>query len=262
MKTLAFLLLFTQIINTGSSRKVFTVASCTPPTMTYRWQVADPGTLCGSGVACTNGAGIQSIPSSATSNTASQSAGTGQQPVYTTGAINGLPAALFNGATNQRSLTIGSPIAVGSGTLTWYAVLEPTSAASASLGIIGAPTQAGGSGSFEWRITGSSNNQQTLSEQRAGIGLGTATIATSHFSAIVTTYNFSTGAWALYTCASGTCTSDGSGTATATWGLTIRELGAASGDTAWFNGYIAEWGYLNSISTTGIASYVNCQYGI
>jgi hypothetical protein len=251
MKILSFLLLFTQIINTGTRRKVFTAPSCTPPTMTYRWQVANSGILCGTGIACTNGAGTFSLPSSATSNTASQGA-SGNQPIYTTGAINGLQAALFNGTSQTLAFsnTFGT-----SGTMTLYAVIEPTSSGG---GILGSAT-AGTNGSVEWAINGG-GGQFFNSLNRAAIASGAATISTSHFSTLAMTYDFTSGVANLYICSGGTCTLDGTGTSTAQFFNATNSLGTTG--IFFFSGYIAEWGYLNSVNTAGIATYSQCEYGI
>jgi hypothetical protein len=263
MNYLAFLTLLFLLVRSVGPVAILTgrgtAVSCTPPTMTYRWSVRNPGIGCTAG-ACVNGGTISSLPSSVGSNPATNSS-SGRQPIYTTNVINGQPAALFNGVTNSEFLALTTPnVLPQSGSATFYAVIEPTSTcASTNCAMFGGAA----TNNFEYRVN-TSSKQQMLQQQNVSIGIGTATISTTAFTTVAATYNFGTGAWALFTCSGGTCSSDGSGTGgpTSGWANSSTYLGAAPDIAEWFSGYIAEWGYLNSISTAGIGAYSSCQYGI
>jgi hypothetical protein len=166
---------------------------------------------------------------------------------------------LFNGSTSNRflSLTTGLP---QTGSVTWYSVIGPIAGAMQGPLIGGT---GGTGGSLEWGIGLSGGSVASANSQSRTILIsgGTHTISTTAFSTIAITYTYSSGALALYVCSAGTCVSDGTATTTAIFGNPTISLGIA-GVAGEFNGYVAEWGYLNSSSIAGIGAYSLCQYGI
>lgn len=228
-------------------------AGCSPPTMTSRWAAYNTSNTCtASAVPCTNGALGWNLPDFNSVNAASNTASTG--PTYTTGAINGLPAWTFNSASSQFwRLTSGI---TQSGSITFYAVFK-TPASSHQGALFGVQVGHG----MEYRIT-SANKQDAVNQGLLDLGNGTTTLTSSTWYTSVMTYNYSTGALALYLCSAGTCSADGTATATSTFSAATNDLGAAQDVGDYFNGLIAEWGYLNSANTTGIAAWSQCKYGI
>ncbi len=237
-----------QMVNTGNHRKIM-AAACTAPTMTSRWAAYNPSNLCTGSVACTNGATTTSVPDFlGASNSTSANA------VYVTGSVNGLPSFSFSSA--QIVLPSGGTVSA-SGSITLYAVLKP-SATPFTGGIFGSAVNSGP----EWRIESTGGKQEFLKQGIVSIGTSTSAVSTAAYSTIVMTYNYTSGVLTFYKCASGTCTTDG--TATSAPGFTLRQnvLGFASVVNEQFVGNIAEWGYLNSSSTAGIAAWSQCKYGI
>lgn len=223
-------------------------SSCTPPSMTYRWVVDNASNTCNGGSACTNGAGIDTLVSTATANNATQGTA-GNRPLFSTATtLNGHATAQFTASSSQ---TLGLASGIGVTAYTIYAVIEPTGTGNRAF--VG-----GATGELEYRIN-SSNHQELLYAFHASIGTGTATFSGSSFVAIAETYDSTSGAYALYTCAGGTCTSDGTGTSA----QPISPATSLGGNTDFFNGYIAEIGAANSIlSVASIGTYVNCEYGL
>lgn len=264
MKTL--ILFLSSFLASGQVMQQGIVASappaipCSPPTMTYRWPMWD-STKVSCGGTCTNGAKITAATDVVSANNLSQ-ATTAKQPFWATGVINGLPSSQFIFASTLGNLTMTSGIQA-TGTATYYAVVKPTSGCATSTScMIVAGTNVHGAyqHSFQWRI---GTNQCIDSEAIAGPTCGTNPVSTTSFTTLAVTFNFSTGAYAFYQCTGGTCASDGSGTFSTTWGGFTDAIGHNSfNPTFSFDGYIPEVGYLNSISTTGIAAWSQCQFGV
>ena len=238
------------VVNTGNHRKVFASAPCVPPTMADRYAAYNTSNLCTGSVACTNGATVISLPDMVGTQN-----GTGNGSVaYVTGAVGGQPSISFSGASQYFNL--GSTQTLTSSTqLTLYAVLKP-SATSFTGAIIGSNAASGP----EWRIN-STGHQEFLSQSSASVGTSTSVVSTSAYSTIAMTYNYSTGALSFYICASGTCTLDGTATSAPGFLGRVNWLGNAS-NSEQFSGNIAEWGYIDSVTTAGIAAWSQCKYGI
>jgi len=235
-----------QRINTGNRRKA--VVGCTPPSMLHRWTV---GTVtCSGGSPCTNGAGIDTITDTGTGSASNAEQPTsGNRPIYNTAVVGGNPVATFTAASSQ-SFTFHNNIS--DSLMTVYVVIKPTSGTWFGGG-------SGTGGGVQYFYNGA--NQQFNSLNRTIIGTGTSSLSTASFQTIVLTYDFSSGAWSMYKCSGGSCAGDGSGTQTASFGFPINQLGGSAA-AGFFSGQIAELAYNNSISTTGIATYSQCQYGI
>lgn len=233
-----------------------TTASCSVPSFTNVWPIYGAGVTCNGGSACSVGLGIDTVPSLGTggANSLTQTTG-GNRPLYLPAAINSQPSATF---TSGDSFNITTPI---SGTLiiSVYAVFAPSIGAGTSP-ITG---NRGSNGAFEWRINGAGGTQQMNIAGVDMIGSGTATFPATTYSAALAQYNMSTNAWALFTISGGSASADGSGTYSGGMSLTqgINSIGFSDPDGA-FQGNIAEVGTFAGTSTTGVAAYVNCKYGI
>jgi hypothetical protein len=186
--------------------------------------------------------------------TQTNTVGTPAQPVYTASAINGLVAGLFTSATPYTLMTIGTAIPTSVTTYSWYAVLNPTTGA--TLKIFGGSAN----GDLRWYIS-STGHQGLGIGGGSTIATGTATLASGTWVTIAFTYNSSTGAAALYKCSAGTCSSDGTATVTSSPTVAISTLGIGEGSSP-FKGDIAEIGYYNGISISGVGSWSSCEYGI
>lgn len=222
------------------------VVSCTAPTMTYRWT---PASTCSTSQPCAT--------DQVAGNNASQTT-SGDLPTYSaTGGPNGLAALTFNGSSDY--LTMTTPIASGLTTFTMYAIFKPagTPASGHNYDLFG-----GTNNSIEFGIDPSDNaviNQQDI------IGVsGTATFPAGTWYTEVVTYNNGTTTTALYKANGGALTSDGGSTSQAmSFSATTPYLGGQTLTGSYFNGSIAEWGFLSgSANPAGIAQWSSCHYGI
>jgi hypothetical protein len=120
----------------------------------------------------------------------------------------------------------------------------------------------GTNNSIEFGIDPSDNaviNQQDI------IGVsGTATFPAGTWYTEVVTYNNGTTTTALYKANGGALTSDGGSTSQAmSFSATTPYLGGQTLTGSYFNGSIAEWGFLSgSANPAGIAQWSSCHYGI
>lgn len=238
---------------TGGIGGGVSAGGCSPPTMTYRYTAANPSNTCGvsGGSSCTtNGQLFFSEASLATANTATWN-GSGTQPTYATAVINSLPGVGFTAG----SLTFATPLPSAITSFTFYATLQ--FASSSPMAIIG-PTNSGG---IEWRID--ADFQDLLSAGTSNLAGGSTAWTPGTWYTFVVTYVTSTGVANFYRCVSGTCNTDGGGTNATTFSQPTDLIGnyPVFGDA--YNGQIAEIGILvNGVSTTGIGTYSQCQYGI
>ena len=82
----------------------YTINTCTPPTMTYRWAAYNSSNRCGTtgGSSCTsNGQAVYSLGDLVGSNTGVQT-NTFYQELYETNMVNGLPALQGNGGSRNQ----------------------------------------------------------------------------------------------------------------------------------------------------------------
>lgn len=241
-------------------QRSFYHASAAPatPVADHRWQVNYASNTCGSGVACTNGAGINTLVDQGTVGGKNLSqATTAKQPIYTTGAVNGLAAGAWASASTQY---VEAATPIGGSSFSGFAVFKLTSTG-VNQAIFG--NNITGS-AVEWRIN-SSNHQELLAQNVASICTGTATFTTGTWYAIAFTYNSSTGACNLYTISGGTATSDGSATSAQTVTNGIADIGVGAA-TDYFNSMIAEAALSTSVwsgsDLAANASYIHTTYGI
>jgi hypothetical protein len=234
-----------------------------PPAMTYRWAAYNTLNTCGTtgSTACTTtGQVVYSMPSLATSNTATDPNGIVIPPTYLLNAVNAQPAVTFYSTTDNTTY-LQLTDAFNPTSIVVYAVVNFPSLTfpSTNGGIIGG--QAGGS--FEWRID-PGGAQEILSAEVYSIATSTATYAPGTTYTLVASYNTATGAYFFGHCSSGTLVNDGSGNGEVlTFSQDIETLGSvpASGD--YYYGWIAEAGIgVNTNSTTDICAWSKSQYGI
>lgn len=259
---LAFLFLLQTttggVTNRGGSTTQGSVnAIVPPPTMTYRWAGYNAANACGSTGASsctTTGQPIFSEADLASSNLLSQPFAAGQ-PTYTTGAINGLPSATFNDSARLNfNLTTAIPSTqVG---YTFYAVFKPIG--TFVYPILG-PASAGGLG---FSYVGSSGLLSLDVIATTTIATSTTALATGSWYTVIATLDRSSHTYAFYHCSAGTTVADGAGSESGDSSISQPSglLGDAAGN--WFNGQIAEFGFLGSVSTTGICAWSQAKYAI
>ena len=254
---------FTIPLHTGAS----TTSSCTPPPMTYRWAASTlTGTAnCGSSgtTACANGSGVYSWADAVAGDAATQTT-SANQPVFTTNEINGYPALAFSHSSISY-LSLATGIASSStSTYTFYAVVNSTTTNNYYL--LGVST-ANASDSIGLAFNASNLEMELTNPGVAVLATNTTTQSASTWYTLVWTYNASTKAYAFYSCSGGSCTEQGAGTSsTGTFGKAATILGSSNSGSSYstyaFSGYLAEFGYLNGVSISGIGAYSQCEYGI
>lgn len=256
MKFLSFLVLMLSTGQYVATVPATSSVTCTPPSNTYRWAAFNSANLCGTtgGSSCTtNGQAMYKLTeiNGNTGHNAEQ-ATTTAQPTYTTNAINSLPAATFNGTSDDFPLVTSIPNTVT--TYSFYAVVNPAAAGSYR-GIVG--------GGLSWDFN-TTNNLDLRISGSTDIATGTnAYSTTGTWLTLAVTYNNSTNAYAFYVCSAGTCTVDKSGTGAAV-SLTSGISSLGTFGTHYFNGSIAEIGYYNGIFSstdlTNLGAYSQCEY--
>jgi hypothetical protein len=236
------------------------VGGCRPPVMVSKWSVyASRATGCGG--ACTDGAVLSTLADTQGGANGSQQG----SPVFRINQLpNGLPAAQMTWTTSPDWLV--SNIWGTNAPVTFYAVLKPQCI------------------NQNCGLTGVANGQTFRHSLMFGIGANTAgtvqtmfwanyygsgsasdtsgfNVPSTSFSTLAWTYNQPTGAWQFFNCAGGTCNLLSSGTTAATFSDNIGAIGGGQPGGSYFNGYIAEMAYRNTIDITGIAAWSQCKYG-
>jgi hypothetical protein len=224
----------------GPGRQANSVA-CVAPTMTYRWT---PTSGCSTTTPCAT--------DQVSGNNASQTT-SGDLPTYgATCGPNSTPCLAFNGTSDY--LTIATPIPSGVTNFTMYAIFNPTTASTYNAFF------AGGNNSIEFAIT---TTTATLSQIGATSVPGSRSFSTGTWYTEVVTYANGSTTTAFYAASGGSLTSDGGSISQAfSFSSNTPYLGAIPMYSVGFNGPIAEWGYLNSVNTTGIANWSSCHYGV
>lgn len=212
--------------------------------MTYRWT---PTLGCSVATPCAT--------DQVSGNNASQTT-IGDVPTYNaTGGPNSTPSLTFNGTSDFITPTTAIPSGLSAFTL--YAIIKPSSV-SVNNAIFGGVT-----GGIEYRIN-SSANPDVLVQSVADVNSGSQTLTASTWTTQVVTFTTSgSGTIAFYNATGGTLNAAGSGIPAATsFTSTTNDLGGAPATAEFFHGDIAEWGYLNSVSTATIAHWSSCHYGV
>jgi hypothetical protein len=185
------------------------------------------------------------------------------QPVYDTGAINGLPAISFN-HTNNDLLNIGNPSGfpnTGYIIVVWY--LNAPVANGYNEYLIGGPSNGTDYGLTGY--TGSIDRQTVLLSGTPGQMWGSANLSTTAWHATMITWATGTSA-TFYTCASNICTADGTaqtlGANSSNWNNWFGAGNTSTGTT--FDGSIARWIFGNSSTPnlTTVGTYLTCKYGL
>lgn len=194
-------------------------------------------------------------------NNASQTT-SGDLPTYgATSGANSKPALTFNGTSDF--LNMATTIPSSANTYTFWVVWN-----TAALGAIAQTFFANTAGTgFIYFIRGSSLGYYSFVINGAVIANSTNPPTAGTWTAEVVTYNATTGAGAFYTCASGSCTSNGTFTQAETISGSIGVIGYTPGTSSYYmNAKLSELGYNNAVWSGGqistFATWANCQYGI
>jgi hypothetical protein len=213
---------------------------CVAPTMTYRWT---PTSGCSTSTPCAT--------DQVSGNNASQTS-SGALPTYgATCGPNSTPCLTFNGSSDYIVPTTAIPANPTAFTL--YAVMEATTVS------VHNPLFGGNNSGISFKVDPS--NVMDLSVQGVSDAFGSQTIAASTWYTQVVTYDNGTTTGSFYAASGGGLTAHGSGSA-AGFTATTPNLGGIPLQGIFFTGNIAEWGYLNSVSTAGIANWSSCHYGV
>jgi hypothetical protein len=229
-------------------------ATCTlPADVVYQYTGWNGSNTCGTtgGSSCTtNGQAFFSFADSVGGNTASQST-TGDQGTLATSFVNGLSAVTFNGTSDFYTPTTTVP---SSNVIYTFLAVFQLAATGSTQGL------AGTSGQSVVAQISSTNHFQLSMFGVGSLGQGTTTLTTSTNYAFLGTYNKTSGAWQIWRLASGTATSDGSGTTAGTVsGSAWAAIGKSS--SSFFHGTLVELDLSESAPTASqYATYTNCKY--
>lgn len=219
--------------------------SCTAPTMTYRWT---PTSGCSTSTPCAT--------DQVSGNNASQTT-SGDLPTYgATCGPNSTPCLTFNGTTDYLLPTTAI---AGPTDLTVYAIFKTATTPTTK----GYPFIGGAANGIEFGID--TANQAFLNQQDITGTNGTRTYTSGTWYAEAITYHNATTTTNFYAVSGGGLSADGvSASPAMTFSAAAPNLGANTNgsDLEYFNGSIAEWGYLSSVNTAGIAAWSSCHYGV
>lgn len=226
----------------GGKTTLSAFQSCAPPSGFTRWAAYDSTNVCSGG--CSGSNIVTSLGNFGAGNVATAAASSN----YVASCTNSQPCI------NMPQFNLGTGIASGTGTYTFYAMLQQ---------------QGGGSFYALWGGTGTpieiarcGNNSQNARVGNTSCTSGSTSFTNGVWYTWVETLNMTSGAASFYVCSGGTCTSDGTGTLASTASTNaVTQLGGPSRDIAW-NGEVAEFGYEAGSSITGIGNWSSCKYGI
>jgi hypothetical protein len=246
MKTLALLLAFFagSIQNQGpmDSSALSAPPPCVEPAgFTYIWT---PTSGCSTSTPCATDI--------VAGNNATQTV-SGDLPTYgATCGPNSTPCLTFNGTTDFLNIT--TPVPSGVTAFTLYAVINLSAS---QVNVI-----FGGAGSgITYRINNTTNQPDLEESGVQGIN-GTQTLSLSTWYTEIVTYDNGTTTTSFFDASGGALNSHGVSASPAfTFSGTMPKL-ASDNFSELFNGKIAEWGYLNSVNTAGIANWSSCHYGV
>lgn len=226
---------------------------CTVPAASSLWYGDNPSNLCGTaspGTTCTNGATMWHwIDSNGGNNAVQYNAS--DDPIYTTGAVNGHAALAFATASTTR-LLLTSSIPTTANQLSFYAVVKITSFG-ANFYILGNPS---GNANLRWGIT--TAQHQFMSWGSTSI-IGTATLSLNTWYTLGFTGSLG-GTMNLYVISGGSQTVDATGTQTGT--VTTAATGFGANNSTFGSAQIAEIGQFNSVGLPGVPCWSQKQYGI
>ena len=220
-------------------------AACIAPTVGNRW-VPSGGT---------NGTAFPTLVDVVAGNNGTASGS--NEATYTTAGPNGQPALTFSG-TNQYAIT-NITLGTTSDTYLWFFVFKPSD-------LTGLYPLVGGSVSGNIEAVVNAGKMVVNSSQSAVMGTGIHTYSTTSYNLAIVEWVSAAGTWKIMYCAGGTCTTDASGTTSAS-AYGDNGLGFSVGDGS-FSGSIAEWGFTQvapaSLAATeaSIGTWGNCRYAI
>lgn len=250
-----------QVIMTGHHRLIGTsVPVCPPPSgLTSLWAARNPSNTCFIGnVTCTNGANIESVADAGSAGNVLTPSST-IAPTYTTGAIGTNPAFTFVSA-NQTLLQLTSQFDPTATTQAMFvAVLEPGASNVFSILNSGATSSINCLNSLAWYMN---NGVSTVDACFiANVFIDSGHNYSGVWAEVYFTINFSTGAYTFGHCgASVGCVQDGSGSSPQGWARPSNTIGGQIYSGTYANGPMAEFDYNTTGSTTGLATYLACQY--
>ena len=174
----------------------------------------------------------------------------GNQPTWSSGQINGLPALGLNGSSQELARVGGITY---SGNISIYIVWKATSVSGNAA--FTSNTLNGGTG-FEYRIN-NSGKQEALKQNTASIGTSTTTLSSGTWYETAVTYDGTSASFYLNGTADGTATS----AQTITVGIDTLFSNGNTGE--FFPGQVAEILIYNSSSyQTAVHTYYMGRYGI
>lgn len=220
---------------------------CVEPTMTYIWV---PASGCSTSSPCAT--------ELVSGNNASQTT-SGDLPTYSaTGGPSSQPALVFNGSSDYLIMNTAIPSGVTAFTL--YAVFKPAAPSSNGYDMFDSNVN----NSIEFQIANASQGGVAALNEKDIIGTyANRAYPSGNWYAEVATYNNGTTTTNFYAVSGGALAPDGVNTSQAfTFSGTTANLGGDTLTSQYFDGSIAEWGFLNSVNTAGIANWVLCHYGV
>lgn len=252
-----------QVITTGHHRQVGpSFPACPAPLSTSQWFAYNASSTClPGGVTCTNGANTNTVPDAIGAFPLVTNSGTNVQPVYTAGAINGLPSWAFDGsATDQQILRLGAGNIGGPAAFCMFAVINVT-ATPGTYPIFGSSSTSGGGANNApiWYINPS--GQQQISGDGLDNVVTGSTVVTGSWKAIGFCFNGIGNTATTYNISGGTANVDTTALSLVSLANVSNQIGGATFDNLWFLGQIAEVDYYNSLSMAGAGPYVLCRYG-
>lgn len=250
-----------QVIMTGHHRLIGTsVPVCPPPSgLISLWAARNPSNTCyPSATTCTNGANVDTVADLGSAANTLTTASSGTAPTYTTSAIGTNPAFTFIAA--NQTLTQLTTQFSPTGSAMFVVVLKPTASVQFSIFNSGATTSISCLNSLSWdvSIAGHSTVDNCFT---ANIFTDSGNTYSGVWAELYFTINFTSGPYTFGHCsvASG-CVQDGSGSSTQPWSIPSNTIGGQIYSSSYSDGPLAELDYNTTGSTTGLATYLACQY--
>jgi hypothetical protein len=236
------------------------VSSCTlPPSILSLWSPRNPSITCYVGnVSCSNTANVETNPDLGPALNTLTTDSQATAPAYTTSAIGTNPAWTFTAASTNALIT--SSAVVPTGSIMMYAVLKPPASGTAPIFTSNNALSSAQLNSVAWYLDATEHPTLDASFV-ANVFNDSAHSYASTWSELYFTNNFTTGAYTFgHVTAVGGLVQDGSGTSPQAWSNPSNAIGFYPAASVFYQGPIAEVGYNTTGSTTGLATYLACQY--
>ena len=251
---LALLPLLTVTVGAGNHRFVAGSSCSAISALTNQWIFWNAGNHCtNSSTACSNTLGIYSVVDSVGGDTATQTTGA-NQPIYTTGSLNGYAAGIFTAA-NSQFMSLASALPTSWGTYSLYTVLKYPS----GTGLQGILSTPGANG-----IYFATENGHFVIAGQGYYPDSTSTLTAGTWYTLVGIAVPSAGTVAYYKCSGGSCVADGTATnGTYTPAAAPSIIGELYTGGDYYNGGFVEIGALNgAINLSQVAARSQSCYGI